>query len=66
LTRTEGRTQQRKGMKQKTEDKYVKACVSRNLLENKLIFVGLEVLISVVMKSSVFWDVTPCNPLKAN
>jgi hypothetical protein len=25
-----------------------------------------EVLVAVVMKSSVFWDVTPCNPLKVN
>jgi hypothetical protein len=24
---------------------------------------GFEVLIPVVMKSSVFWDTTPCSPL---
>jgi hypothetical protein len=29
-------------------------------------YVGFEVLTAVVMKSSVFWDITPCNPLKIN
>jgi hypothetical protein len=28
--------------------------------------VGSEVLTAVVMKSSIFWDTTPCSPLKAN
>jgi hypothetical protein len=27
---------------------------------NKIIFVGFEVLTVMVMKSSVFWDKTPC------
>jgi hypothetical protein len=27
-------------------------------------FVGFEILTAVVMKSSVFWDMTPCSPLK--
>jgi hypothetical protein len=27
---------------------------------------GLEVLTSVVMRNSVFWDITPCCPLKMN
>jgi hypothetical protein len=27
---------------------------------------GFEVLTAVVMKSSVFWDITPCSPLKVN
>jgi hypothetical protein len=27
---------------------------------------GIEVLTSVVMKSSISWDITPCSPLKAN
>jgi hypothetical protein len=30
------------------------------------VFVGFEVLTAVVMKSSVFWDITPCSPLKVN
>jgi hypothetical protein len=30
------------------------------------IWVGFEVLTSVVMKSAVFWDITQCNPLKVN
>jgi hypothetical protein len=29
-------------------------------------FVGYEVLTAVVMNSSVFWDITPCSPLKVN
>jgi hypothetical protein len=28
--------------------------------------VGFEVIIAVVMKSSVFWDITPYSPLKVN
>jgi hypothetical protein len=27
---------------------------------------ALEVLTAVVMKTSTFWDITPCNPLKVN
>jgi hypothetical protein len=33
---------------------------------NKIYFVGFEVLTAVVMKSSIFWDITPCSPLKVN
>jgi hypothetical protein len=29
-------------------------------------FLGFEVLTAVVMKSTVFWDITPCSPLKVN
>jgi hypothetical protein len=29
-------------------------------------YVGFEALTAVVMKSSVFWDITQCNPLKIN
>jgi hypothetical protein len=29
-------------------------------------FVGFEVLTAVFMKSSIFWDVTLCSPLKVN
>jgi hypothetical protein len=28
--------------------------------------VGFEVLTAVVMKSSTFWDITSCSPLKVN
>jgi hypothetical protein len=28
--------------------------------------VGFEVLTAVVMKTSMFWDITTCSPLKAN
>jgi hypothetical protein len=28
--------------------------------------VGFEVLTAVVMKISIFWDITPCSPLKVN
>jgi hypothetical protein len=29
-------------------------------------YVGFEVLTEVVMKTSIFWDITPCSPLKDN
>jgi hypothetical protein len=29
-------------------------------------YVGCEVLIAVVMKSSMFWDITPCSLFKVN
>jgi hypothetical protein len=32
----------------------------------KLIDVGIEVLTAVVMKSSFFWDITPCSQLEDN
>jgi hypothetical protein len=32
----------------------------------KFCFVGFEVLIMVVMRSSVLWHITPCSPLKFN
>jgi hypothetical protein len=32
--------------------------------DNSIHIVGFEVLTAVVMKSSSFWDITPCNPLK--
>jgi hypothetical protein len=28
--------------------------------------VGFEVLTAVFMKSSIYWDITPCTPLKVN
>jgi hypothetical protein len=27
---------------------------------------GFEVLTAVVMKYTIFWDITPCSPLKVN
>jgi hypothetical protein len=33
---------------------------------NESHYVGFEVLIAVVMKSTIFWDVTSCRPLKVN
>jgi hypothetical protein len=29
-------------------------------------YVGFEFLTAVGMKSSIFWDITPCNPMKVN
>jgi hypothetical protein len=29
-------------------------------------FIGFEVLIVVIIKSVIFWDITPCSPLKVN
>jgi hypothetical protein len=31
-----------------------------------MIHVGFEVLTAVVMKSPIFWDITPCSPLQLN
>jgi hypothetical protein len=30
------------------------------------VYAGFDVIIAVVMKSSIFWDITQSNPLKAN
>jgi hypothetical protein len=34
------------------------------MIKNNL--VGFEVLTGVVMKSAIFWDITPCSPLKVD
>jgi hypothetical protein len=39
---------------------------TNNLLKCRVFLVGLEVLTAVVMKSPIFWDMTPCSPLKIN
>jgi hypothetical protein len=31
-----------------------------------LICVGFEVLTTVIMKSAIFWDISPCSPLSVN
>jgi hypothetical protein len=36
------------------------------LILNTAINVGSEVLTAVAMRSSVFWDMKPCSPLKVN
>jgi hypothetical protein len=40
--------------------------ISILLLVSPYLLVGFEVLISVVIKSSIFLDMTPCSPLKVN
>jgi hypothetical protein len=35
-------------------------------LVNIYYFIGFEVLTAVIMKSTIFWDITPCSPLKVN
>jgi hypothetical protein len=37
-----------------------------NTEDNFTAFVEIEVLIAVAKKRSVFWDITPCTPLKIN
>jgi hypothetical protein len=39
-----------------------------NVFSNKmkLLHVGFEDLTAVVMKSTIFWDITPCSPLSVN
>jgi hypothetical protein len=34
--------------------------------ETTILYVGSEVLTAVVMKSAIFWDITPCSPLKVS
>jgi hypothetical protein len=36
------------------------------LLEQVTIHVGFEVLTAVIMKSTIFWNITPCIPLSVN
>jgi hypothetical protein len=38
------------------------AFFSKYYLDDQLRDVGLEVLTAVVMKGSIFWDITPCSP----
>jgi hypothetical protein len=44
--------------------------VLRHSAENKLqvrhTLVGFEILTAVAMRSTIFWDITPCSPLKVN
>jgi hypothetical protein len=37
-----------------------------NVVTIRTLYVGFEVLTAVVMKSTIFWDITPCCPLKVN
>jgi hypothetical protein len=34
--------------------------------KGEFIYAGFEVLTAVVMKSIIFWDITPCSPLSFN
>jgi hypothetical protein len=36
------------------------------LREEHRVMVGFEVLTAVVLKSTIFWDITPCSPLRIN
>jgi hypothetical protein len=37
------------------------------ILETRsVVYIGFEVLTAVVMKSTIFWDITPCSPLSVN
>jgi hypothetical protein len=37
-----------------------------NFLVQTLLYLGFGVLTAVVMKSLIFWDTTPCSPLKVH
>jgi hypothetical protein len=39
---------------------------SLNTILKCIVFAGFEVLTAVVMKSTIFWNITPCSPLKVN
>jgi hypothetical protein len=38
----------------------------QKVTEDIYLFVGFEVLTPVVMESTIFWNITPCTPLKFN
>jgi hypothetical protein len=40
--------------------------ISSQIHPNIGTYVGVVVITTVVLKSSVFWDITPCSPLKVN
>jgi hypothetical protein len=42
------------------------ASIYQNVSEDSNLYVGFEVYTSVVMKSIIFWDMTPGNPLSFN
>jgi hypothetical protein len=44
---------------------YLKKCNNDVCLADAFL-VGSEVLTAVVMKSTIFWDITPSSPLRAN
>jgi hypothetical protein len=44
----------------------VSRSVSQSLRWSSNKDVGFEVLTAVVLKSTIFWDITPCRPLKVN
>jgi hypothetical protein len=37
-----------------------------SIMQKKQYNKGFEVLTAAIMKISVFWDITPCSPLKVN
>jgi hypothetical protein len=41
-------------------------CCFFGCLSYSNIFVGFEVLTAVVIKSAIFWNITPCSPLSGN
>jgi hypothetical protein len=34
--------------------------------QQDLLYLGFAVLTAVVMKSTIFWNITPCSPLRVN
>jgi hypothetical protein len=49
-----------------TEDGKTAAKVNMRSMNSVIFKAGFEVLIAVVMKSSIFCDITPCSPIKVN
>jgi hypothetical protein len=48
---------------------FLHPCVSfsyKKKIRISIEYIGFQVLTSVPMKSSIFWDITPCSPLKVN
>jgi hypothetical protein len=47
---------------------WITSCNESNMIHNMKhnAFVRCEVLVAVTMKSSIFWDITPCSPVRVN
>jgi hypothetical protein len=50
----------------RTSNNFLNGQVNAAGCSNITLIVGFEFLTTVVMKSSVFWDITPCSPLQVN
>jgi hypothetical protein len=53
-------------LKEVSQDREMKQHISKGQQRISTCFVGFEVFTAVVMKSIIFWDMTPCSPSSFN